>query len=336
MGRTIIKKTEIRTERLVLRPYRAEDRERLVEMLRDPEITKTFMVPDYSDIGQYYALADKLIGFSRTEETAHLEYGIDLDETLIGMINDCGYDDESLEVGYAIDPAFWGKGYATEALKAVIGELREMGFRKVVAGFFEGNIASRRVMEKCGMRLNGNTDREEYRGQSITCFECEMELVNNEPEKVHEAVMMNDGEQHDMKWYRDRLDEIAQRSPVYSCCGDDCAVCPRYLAETEDELRQTAEFWYQVGWRDHVVTGDEIRCRGCGTRGSCSFMILPCMKEHGVTACNQCRQYPCEKISDMLRRSAVKAEECRACCKDDAQWRMLKRAFYEKEKNLEM
>lgn len=137
-----------------------------------------------------------------------------------------------------------------------------------------------------------------------------------------------------MKWYRERLNEMAAYDPVLSCCGDDCAVCPRRLASTDEELRQTAEFWYEVGWRNRVVTNDEIRCVGCGTRQRCAFMILPCMREHDVNVCKECTKYPCERIGDMLRSSAIKAEECRAHCEDDEEWRMLKRAFYEKEKNL--
>ena len=68
------------------------------------------------------------------------------------------------------------RGFVTEAVNALINELREMGFKKVVASFFEGNIGSRTVMEKCGMHLNGNSDYEEYRGKKYKCYECEMEL----------------------------------------------------------------------------------------------------------------------------------------------------------------
>ena len=68
------------------------------------------------------------------------------------------------------------RGFVTEAVNALINELREMGFKKVVAGFFEENIGSRKVMEKCGMHLNGNSDYEEYHGKKFKCYECEMEL----------------------------------------------------------------------------------------------------------------------------------------------------------------
>ena len=167
MSRQILKKERIITDRLTLGSYRKEDRDRLAEMMRNPEITATFMVPDYSEEVQFYALADKLIEFSQINDTTHLEYGVYLDGYMIGFVNDCGYDDEAIELGYVIDPAFKGRGFATEAVNAVINELHEMGFKKVVAGFLK---------EKCGMHLNGNSDYEEYRGKKYKCYECEMEL----------------------------------------------------------------------------------------------------------------------------------------------------------------
>lgn len=137
-----------------------------------------------------------------------------------------------------------------------------------------------------------------------------------------------------MKWYEDRLSELQNARPVYSVCGDDCAVCPRFLARTEDELRETAAFWHRAGWRDHAVSNDEIRCAGCGSRGVCSFMLLPCVRAHGVAACRECPENPCDKVRDMLERSEAKRQQCRAACESDAEYRMLCRAFYEKESNL--
>lgn len=176
MKRQILKKERIVTSRLILHPYGKKDRVRLVEMMQTTEITETFMIPDYSEESQFYALADKLIEFSQIEDTTHFEYGVFLDDYLIGFVNDCGHDDETIEVGYVIDPEFKGQGYATEAVTAAINEFREMGFKKVIAGFFEGNIGSQKVMEKCGMHLSGKSDKEEYRGKELTCYECEMEL----------------------------------------------------------------------------------------------------------------------------------------------------------------
>lgn len=170
----IIQNKEITTERLVIKSYTPQDRVRLAQLLMNEKITETFMVPSYSSKEQYLELADKLISFSRAEDEAHLEYGIYLDKTLIGFVNDCGFDDEEIEIGYVIHPDYQNHGYAAEAVKAVIGELWQMGFLKITAGFFEENKASFRVMEKCGMKLNGESDEEEYRGRKLRCLYCEI------------------------------------------------------------------------------------------------------------------------------------------------------------------
>ncbi|MBR6185503.1 MAG: DUF3795 domain-containing protein [Clostridia bacterium] len=137
-----------------------------------------------------------------------------------------------------------------------------------------------------------------------------------------------------MKWYIERSAEMESFTPIYSVCGDDCAVCPRYLARTEQELQETAVFWKKTGWRDHVMTNEETRCHGCGTRGTCSFMLLPCIRTHQVKSCKECSSFPCTKIDDMLARSLEKQEQCRKACENETEYSMLCRAYYEKEKNL--
>lgn len=169
MGLPIRKKDRIQTERLVLKPYAPRDVMPLVRLLTHDGITKTFMVPDFQTGDQAVELAQRLIAFSQPEDAAHLEYGIYLDDRLIGFVNDCGIEDDEIEIGYAIDPDVQGYGYATEAVRAVIEELRGMDFRKVTAGYFVENESSRRVMEKCSMKPTERTDEEEYRGALHSC-----------------------------------------------------------------------------------------------------------------------------------------------------------------------
>ena len=138
-----------------------------------------------------------------------------------------------------------------------------------------------------------------------------------------------------MEWYIKRLDELKKTAPIYSVCGDDCAVCPRFIARTDDELRATAEFWFRAGWRDRVVSNDEIRCTGCGCRPSCTFMLLPCTREHNVSACRECGEFSCcGKIRRTLEGSDEKKRGCRTACESDEEFAMFVRAFYEKGKNL--
>ena len=174
MNLPIQKKPCICTKRLTLRPYAPRDTEQLVALLTHPAVTKTFMVPDFAAREQAVALAGRLIAMSRPEDTAHLEYAICLDDRLIGFVNDCGIEEDEIEIGYVVHPDEQGHGYATEAVRAVLQELRDMGFRRVRAGYFEGNDASRRMMEKCGMQPIDETDEEEYRGEVHRCLYSEM------------------------------------------------------------------------------------------------------------------------------------------------------------------
>ena len=72
----------------------------------------------------------------------------------IGGILFKGPPDErgQVEIGYGIDPAFRGKGYASEAMEAAIQWAFANGAQTVIAKINPGNDASRRVLEKVGMR----------------------------------------------------------------------------------------------------------------------------------------------------------------------------------------
>ena len=59
----------------------------------------------------------------------------------------------AVEIGWRLARAYWGRGYATEAAEAALAHaFGPLGLREVVAFTVPGNAASRRVMEKIGMR----------------------------------------------------------------------------------------------------------------------------------------------------------------------------------------
>ena len=94
--------------------------------------------------------------------------------TIYGFLNDCLVKDDSIELGYFIDPLHFSKGYATEVLTKAIDVLFDMGYNKVIAGFFEGNIASEKVMIKSKMKKTTNEEIIEYRGVKHKCLYCEI------------------------------------------------------------------------------------------------------------------------------------------------------------------
>ena len=90
-------------------------------------------------------------------------FAIRLKETgrLIGIILYFDEKDGACEIGYGIGSEHWGKGYVTEATRCFLDFLfNEKGMKRVCASFFTGNDASRRVMEKCGMKYDRFSEKE--------------------------------------------------------------------------------------------------------------------------------------------------------------------------------
>lgn len=79
------------------------------------------------------------------------------EEVFVGVI-ELSIDDDELraEVGYWVGPPFWGKGYCTEALKAVINYgFEDLGLVRIAAKHLPQNLASGRVQEKAGLKKEG-------------------------------------------------------------------------------------------------------------------------------------------------------------------------------------
>lgn len=77
------------------------------------------------------------------------------DRAVVGEIG-ANRDGATAQVGYTVVEPSWGQGYATEALRALVAHLlADPGVERVVAETLAGHAASRRVMEKAGMRLSG-------------------------------------------------------------------------------------------------------------------------------------------------------------------------------------
>lgn len=76
------------------------------------------------------------------------------------------------EIGYWLDKAYWGRGIATQALTEF---LRDISLRPLFARAVKDNLASRRVLEKCGFMLIG-TDKSYANGRGMDVEEVIMKL----------------------------------------------------------------------------------------------------------------------------------------------------------------
>lgn len=162
-----MKQKIIKTKRLVLGAMEDKDKDDLIRMMTDPEVYGTYMVPELDTDDKKTQLFKRLRDISSSER---FFYGIFLQDKLIGMIHEAGGTADEPEIGYVISPDEKGKGYATEAFFAAISALFDNGAKAVVAGAFEENPASFRVMQKCGLTETGQTEDIDYRGKIHKCI----------------------------------------------------------------------------------------------------------------------------------------------------------------------
>ncbi|MDE8652944.1 GNAT family N-acetyltransferase [Novosphingobium album (ex Liu et al. 2023)] len=145
----------IRTERLFLRPGWPEDLDELLAVLRDDAVLRNLALaplPGTAEEAREYLarprhrLLPNFFIYARSFGGPRLVGGIGL-----------GRDGDDVELGYWIVRAHRGKGYAAEAVRAVLAQARMLGHRQIVARHFADNETSARVLESTGFKPTGET-----------------------------------------------------------------------------------------------------------------------------------------------------------------------------------
>lgn len=120
-------------------------------------------------------------------------------------------------------------------------------------------------------------------------------------------------------------------------CGNDCAMCPRYTATQSGDvlkLNEIAILWHQLGWRDTIMSAEEIMCYGCSSSNFCRYRIQKCASENKVNNCGKCNDYPCILTLKMFEQTQLYAENVKKKCSDE-EYQCLMTAFFSKKANLD-
>jgi RimJ/RimL family protein N-acetyltransferase len=144
----------LETARLILREPRLDDAAEMAVLANNRKIAEmTALIP------HPYAVEDAMQWISSLPaETSHWNFAI-VERESGKLVGGCGYGkrhDLGPEIGYWIGEPYWGRGYATEAMRAVVDHLfTATALDEIAAGCRVTNIASRRVLEKCGFQWTG-------------------------------------------------------------------------------------------------------------------------------------------------------------------------------------
>lgn len=146
------------TKRLILRKMLKRDSADMFEYAQLPEVTKYLLWEPHENerYTQHYLSYIQ----SRYRAGDFFDWAVTLADNG-KMIGTCGFtrfntEANSAEVGYVLNPAYWGYGIAPEAVTRVMYfGFHDLALHRIEARYMAGNDRSRRVMEKVGMKFEG-------------------------------------------------------------------------------------------------------------------------------------------------------------------------------------
>ena len=128
--------TILRTERLLLRPARPDDVDAFHAIMRDPRAMLYWSTPPHATLEETRQWVTSMIEDSPEERA---DFVVELDGRVIGKAGCYRLP----EIGYILHPDVWGRGYAGEALAAVIAHIFETrGIDRITADVDPRNAAS--------------------------------------------------------------------------------------------------------------------------------------------------------------------------------------------------
>jgi Acetyltransferases, including N-acetylases of ribosomal proteins len=170
---------ELKTERLIMRPWKESDAENLYEYAKDPNVGPIAGWPVHTSVENSREIIRDVLSAEETYAVCLKEDGKAIGSIglMVGAASNLNIPDTEGEIGYWIGVPFWGRGLIPEA----VNELLRHGFEdlkldKIWCGYFEGNTKSKRVQEKCGFVYHHtNKDIEwklmgDVRTEHITCM----------------------------------------------------------------------------------------------------------------------------------------------------------------------
>ncbi|MBF7074445.1 GNAT family N-acetyltransferase [Glaciecola sp. MH2013] len=139
---------------MILREFVEQDRDRLLDILNDPEVTRFLS----SKIPAPYTFQDASWWIDVGSKLGYIN-AIEIDGTLVGCIGVDQGDFEyyrSGEIGYWLDRQHWNKGIMTKAVHEFVSKIfNTTEMTRIFASVFSGNTGSMKLLTKCGFEQEG-------------------------------------------------------------------------------------------------------------------------------------------------------------------------------------
>lgn len=169
----------LETERLILRPWSETDAESLYEYAKDPEVGPVAGWPVHTSVENSREIIRTVFAEPETYAVCLKEdnRAIGCAAITVGAKSSMKLPETEGEIGYWIGVPFWGRGLIPEAVRELMRRgFEDLKLEKLWCGYFEGNLKSKRVQEKCGFVYH-HTNRDmhwelmdDIRTEHVTCI----------------------------------------------------------------------------------------------------------------------------------------------------------------------
>lgn len=148
----------IETSRLILRPWRDEDAESLFKYAQDPDIGPIAGWPPHTSVENSREIIRTVFAAPETYAVVLKDTGEPVGSCGIMFANSlhtASMREGEAEIGYWIGKPYWGQGLIPEAVKALLSRcFNKLGLDAVWCGYYDGNLKSKRVVEKSGFQYH--------------------------------------------------------------------------------------------------------------------------------------------------------------------------------------
>lgn len=146
----------IKTARLILRPIEKKDAQAIFAYAKLPQVGPSAGWVPLKTVDEAHQFIRASIQKQREGQPGVWSIVLPESRTVIGTIEVHSLHKHKAEVGFALHPSYWNKGYTTEATKAVMVYVFErLKLSRLAYCHFLDNSASKRVAEKCGFQFEG-------------------------------------------------------------------------------------------------------------------------------------------------------------------------------------
>ena len=160
----------IRTDRLILRDFQSSDLDAYCELRAHPDFQRFYPAEEVST-KKSAELLGEFLGWA--SELPRLRYQLAIEEPRLGLLGSCGVritgdDKDRATFGCELGREYWGRGYAVEAARALIGfAFSDLGVRRIQAETLSENRPALSLARRLGMRIEARHSRgRRFQGRS--------------------------------------------------------------------------------------------------------------------------------------------------------------------------